>query len=173
MGVDPARVHGFAPVARSDARILILGTMPGTVSLGRAEYYAHARNAFWRIAQALFGVDSSAGYAARLQALQDARVALWDVLSDCVRPGSLDAAIVGGSVVANDFAGFFDQHPHIEVIGLNGAKAAQLYQRHVVPTLAGRAQPRVLALPSTSPAHAALSFDAKLAAWRALLRPPA
>lgn len=164
------RVRGFAPAARADARILILGTMPGAVSLACGEYYAHARNAFWRIAQALFGVDPGAAYADRLRALQEAGVALWDVLSDCQRPGSLDSAIVAASAVPNDFAGFLARHPRLEVIGLNGAKAAQLYRRHVTPVLAGRDSGlRVLALPSTSPAHAAQGYEDKLQAWRGLL----
>ncbi len=164
------RLQGFAPAARADARILILGTMPGAVSLARGEYYAHARNAFWRIAQALFGVDAAAPYPARLRALQEAGVALWDVLAACERPGSLDAAIVAASAVPNDFAGFLARHPRLEVIGLNGAKAAQLYRRHVTPMLAGRDSGlRVLALPSTSPAHAAQRFEDKLRAWREVL----
>ncbi|AMD47052.1 DNA-deoxyinosine glycosylase [Bordetella holmesii] len=170
MCAEPARIHGFAPVARPDARILILGTMPGMISLQRNQYYANARNAFWPIAQALFKVDLHAGYDDRLTALQDAGVALWDVLSQCVRPGSLDAAIVAESAAPNDFVGFLARHPCIEVIGLNGAKAAQLFRRHVVPTLAGGArQPRLVTLPSTSPAHAAQRFDSKLLAWRGLL----
>ncbi|AKQ55417.1 G:T/U mismatch-specific DNA glycosylase [Bordetella hinzii] len=166
--VPPLR--GFAPAARADARILILGTMPGAVSLARGEYYAHARNAFWRIAQALFGVNAEAPYEDRLRALQEAGVALWDVLAACERPGSLDSAIVAASAVPNDFAGFLARHPRLEVIGLNGAKAAQLYRRHVTPMLAGRdGGLRVVALPSTSPAHAALGFEGKLQAWRRLL----
>ncbi|RIQ18125.1 DNA-deoxyinosine glycosylase [Bordetella avium] len=163
--VSGFRVQGLAPVARPDARILILGTMPGVVSLARGQYYGNPRNAFWGIAAALFGVDAAADYDARLQALMATRVALWDVLADCERRGSLDSAIVASSVAPNDLPGFFAAHPQLEVVALNGAKAAQLYRRHVVHP----AGLRLLALPSTSPAHAAQRFEDKLTAWRPLI----
>lgn len=163
-------LSGFAPVVAPGARILVLGTMPGAVSLAQARYYANPRNAFWPIAAELFGVDASAPYEARLKALKTAGVALWDVLANCERPGSLDAAIVTQSVVANDFAAFFQAYPGIEIVAFNGAKAAQLYRRHVLPGLSGPA-PRYLSLPSTSPAHAAQNLAAKIEAWRAVLQP--
>ncbi len=173
MGTDASstlRVAGFAPVADADARILILGTMPGVVSLTEARYYANPRNAFWPIAAQLFGVVQASPYEARLQALRQAGVALWDVLADCERPGSLDAAIVSATAVPNDFGAFFAAHPALQVVGFNGARAAQLYRRHVLPTLGAQAPAlRYVALPSTSPAHAAQGFEQKLAAWRVLL----
>lgn len=173
MGTEPfaaTRVAGFAPVANADARILILGTMPGVVSLTEARYYANPRNAFWPIAAQLFGVSQALPYEARLQALRQAGVALWDVLADCERPGSLDAAIVSATAVPNDFGAFFAGHPALRIVGFNGARAAQLYRRHVLPALGSQAPAlRYVALPSTSPAHAAQGFEQKLAAWRVLL----
>lgn len=166
------RVQGFAPVAAADARILVLGSMPGIASLRQARYYAHPRNAFWPIAAQVLGFDPADGYARRLQALQRAGVALWDVLQTCERPGSLDADIRADSLVPNDFAAFFQAHPRIVRICFNGAKAAALYRRHILPRLsAGSLQ--YFDLPSTSPAHAAASFEQKLAVWRDALTPPA
>jgi len=171
---DPGQsshVQGFAPVAAADARILVLGSMPGVASLRQARYYAHPRNAFWPIAAQVLGFDAAADYPARLQALQQAGVALWDVLQACERPGSLDADIRADTLVPNDFAAFLQAHPRLISICFNGGKAAALFRRHVLPGLPGLAL-QYVDLPSTSPAHAAASFEKKLAVWREALTPP-
>lgn len=169
--LTPVSVQGFGAVADARARVLVLGTMPGAVSLAAGRYYANPRNAFWPIMAELYGIDAAAGYDARLAQLSDAGVALWDVLAQCERPGSLDSAIVADSARANDFAGFLQAHPGIVRIAFNGAKAAALFRRHALPALAGVGRPLdYVSLPSTSPAHAAQPFAAKLAAWRALTR---
>lgn len=157
---------GFEPIARSDARVLILGSLPGQKSLEASQYYAHRRNAFWRIMADLY--QAHGDYRNRCLALQDARVAVWDVLRHSVRPGSLDANIRMETAVANDFDGFFAAHPALSRIGFNGRKAEALFKRLVLPRLNCDVCELVL-LPSTSPAHAALSFDKKLAIWRSML----
>jgi TDG/mug DNA glycosylase family protein len=174
IGTDTAQagqndqVQGFAPVAAPGARVLVLGSMPGVASLRQARYYAHPRNAFWPIAASVLGFDAGLDYAGRLQALQASGVALWDVLQACERPGSLDADIRNHTLVTNDFAAFLSRHPAIVRVCFNGAKAAALYRRHVLPGLAVRLE--YLDLPSTSPAHAAASYDEKLAAWGRALK---
>ena len=82
---------GFPPVARHDARILILGSLPGQRSLQAAQYYAHPQNAFWRIMQELTGAEGP--YQKRCDALVGYGIALWDVLAESVRPGSMDVDI--------------------------------------------------------------------------------
>lgn len=140
--------------------------MPGVASLRHQQYYAHPRNAFWPIVADLFGFSPEAPYAERCRELRVRRVAVWDVLKSCTRPGSLDASIVPSSVLVNDFAGFFDTHPAIRLICFNGAAADQAYRRHVLPTLSDAAASITLCrLPSTSPAHAAMTLRQKTAAW--------
>lgn len=163
-------LNGLPPVASADARILILGSMPGQASLAAARYYEHERNAFWRIMGDLFGAGRSLPYEARLACLQAAGIALWDVIGSCERYGSLDADIVAGSVQANDFAGFFAAHPRIERIYFNGTAAETTFRRHVLPDF-GDGLPPQHRLPSTSPAHAARSYAEKLAAWSVLVAP--
>ena len=159
------RLRSFAPIARRDARVLILGSMPGRASLAAGRYYAHPQNAFWRIASALLGIEPGASYQARVRALKAARIALWDVLHSCVREGSLDTRIE--EELANDFAAFFRTHARITHVFFNGAKAEASYRRHVLAEMT--AQLTYARLPSTSPAHASLPFARKLEAWRAIL----
>ena len=134
------------------------------------QYYAQPRNAFWRIMGRLCGAEPTLPYGARLECLRAHRIAVWDVLAAGERRGSLDSAIVGASIVVNDFAAFFSDHEEIGLICFNGAKAAELYRRRVQPRLeAPLAALESCLLPSTSPAHASLSFEQKLDRWRAAL----
>jgi hypoxanthine-DNA glycosylase len=163
-----AHVRGFPPIARPDARILILGSMPSRESLARQQYYAHPRNAFWPVVTQLLGIDAES-YPERSAALARRGVALWDVLQACFRSGSLDSAIDDRSIVTNDFPAFFDAHPDIRRVFFNGAKAEAVYRRHVLPLLAEPAAALpLLRLPSTSPAHAGMSLAQKTTAWRAI-----
>ncbi len=164
--IEAAASVGFPPVARNDAEVLILGSLPSRRSLQAHEYYAHPRNAFWNIMQALTGASGS--YAARCAALVANRIALWDVLAESVRPGSLDADIALDTARANDFNGFFSQHRQICRVYFNGRKAEQMFRRFVL--LDNAVAPLAFAtLPSTSPAHAAMPFEEKLRRWRVVL----
>ncbi len=159
-------IQSFAPVSCTNANVLILGSMPGKASLSAQQYYAHPRNAFWKIIEHLFGIASDAPYRERLRQLTANRIALWDVMNACHRKSSLDSDIVDASIVPNDFAAFFDAHPKVDRVYFNGAKAENSYHRLVSPTLADPDPITYLRLPSTSPAHAALSLKEKLAAWK-------
>ena len=164
----PPRVRCFAPAVRADARVLVLGSMPGQASLDAAQYYAHPRNAFWPIMGALFGAWPELPYAERLAQLNAAGVALWDVIAACERSGSLDSAIAPGSIEPNDFAGLFRSCPQITHVFFNGTTAETAFRRHVRGRVALPPGLAFTRLPSTSPAHAARGFDAKLAAWQAV-----
>lgn len=163
-------VCSFPPVARRDARVLILGSMPGVASLRAQQYYAHPRNAFWAIMAEFTGCAAQAPYAERLAALTGAHIALWDVLKSCVRVGSLDTAIDEASIVPNDFASFLRAHRRITHVFFNGSKAAAAFRRHVLPGLAEEfAALDYQRLPSTSPANASYAASRKLALWQAAM----
>jgi hypoxanthine-DNA glycosylase len=151
--------------------VLILGTLPGPVSLERRQYYAQARNAFWPIMGELFGAAPELTYGERLRRLQQHRVALWDVCRSAYREGALDASIDPGSIVPNDLAGFLGTHAAIRLICFNGQTAAKLYRQLVLPRLPDSMRDiRCETLPSTSPAYAAMRFEQKLAKWLVVRR---
>lgn len=161
-----ARLVAFPPAAQPDARVLVLGSMPGAASLRAAEYYAHPRNLFWPLMGTLVGATPGLPYPARIAALNAAGIALWDVLADCERAGSLDSAIRDPR--RNDFDAFLDAHPRIGTVLFNGAKAEAEFLRGGMPVAArGLALRR---LPSTSPANASIPAATRLAAWRDALR---
>ena len=167
---DSAKVAsvGFAPIARADARILVLGSLPGRRSLETGQYYAHPRNAFWPIMRSLAGATGS--YPQRCRRLLQAGIAVWDVLHAAVRPGSLDANISLDTAQVNDFGQFFSDHQAIECVAFNGRTAETLFQKRIAPQLDVELS-RVCLLPSTSPAHAALSVGEKARIWRSMLGP--
>jgi hypoxanthine-DNA glycosylase len=157
----------FPPIARPDAHTLILGSLPGQRSLLMRQYYAHPHNAFWKLVAAIFASDGALPYEKRVTVLTRNRIALWDVLAAAERPGSLDSSIVHASALANDFAKFFRAHRRIRRVFFNGRKAEELYRRFVLPGLGEEfAYIRYEGLPSTSPAHAGMTFAKKLDRWR-------
>jgi len=166
------QVQSFPPIEAPGARILILGSMPGRASLLAGQYYAHARNAFWPIMDALTCAAPALDYATRVALLRAAGIAVWDVLQACERSGSLDAAIVADSMQINDFKTFLRRHPRLALIAFNGGLAERVFRRHALPQLGDAVAGVTLQrLPSTSPAHAAMSCAAKLAVWREALGP--
>jgi len=157
---------GFPPIEDKRATILILGSMPSEESLRKNEYYAHPRNAFWKIVAGLFEFEHDASYRERAIAIKKNRIALWDVMQACERRGSLDSAINNKTIVVNNFASFYRCHPNISYVFFNGAKAETEYHKRVLPGLPDGTKGIVYArLPSTSPAMAQLSFDEKLYEW--------
>ncbi len=154
------RIVAFPPVAPPGARTLILGSMPSVESLNQGFYYAHPRNAFWRILAQVYGEPFPEDIPGRVALLERHDIALWDVLHSCEREGSLDSAI--RQPAANDFAALFDRCPGIERVLFNGAAAHRLFVKHASKYLDGRRWAR---MPSTSPAYT-LSYERKFAQWR-------
>jgi hypoxanthine-DNA glycosylase len=158
--------YGFAPLAAPGATVLVLGSLPGRQSLLLNEYYGNPRNVFWRIMGALFDAGQELPYAQRVPRLLGHKIAVWDVLRYSVRPGSMDADIDDNTAQANDFAGFFSEYCEIRRVYFNGKKAAQVFARLVLESLPDEnSRLEFSTLPSTSPAHAAMSFTRKLERW--------
>ena len=162
LSTDGARKHGLAPVgAREDARLLILGSLPGDASLAAAHYYAHPRNHFWLLLEAVLEEPLAAlGYDDRLALLGRRGVALWDVVGSARRGGSLDGAL--REVEARDLGGFAATLPMLTAVAFNGATAARLGRR-----MLGEDAHALIDLPSSSPALT-LKLADKAQRWAAL-----
>lgn len=154
--------HCFAPVTRPDTRLLLLGSLPGAMSLAESCYYANPRNQFWRLVGRVTGRDLvSLGYDERLEALLDAGIGLWDTVASATREGSLDQAIRLHR--ASDLESLAATLPELRAIGFNGGKSAAIGR----PRLAARPDLTLIDLPSSSPAFT-VAFEDKLDRWMAL-----
>lgn len=167
-----APVYSFPPISEPDARVLILGTMPGMASLAAGEYYAHPQNAFWRIMGDLAGAGRDVPYARRIEIVKAKKIALWESLQCCVRPGSLDSSIT--QEVPSDFACFFKAHFDVRHVFFNGGTSEKFFKKHAmknpeVLTIIGGRKISLTPLPSTSPAHAGRTYQQKLAIWKQIL----
>lgn len=154
--------QGLPPVIDAHTRVLVLGSFPGAASLAARQYYAHPRNQFWPLLGALTGEPlPELPYAERLVRLLAHRIGVWDVLGACQREGSLDSNIRYPQ--ANDFTRLRALAPSLRRVGFNGGTSGRF-----APQFAAHGYETVV-LPSSSPAHAARSFEQKLALWRSLL----
>jgi hypoxanthine-DNA glycosylase len=156
------RPQSFAPVVGSKPKTLILGSMPGVASLKKGQFYAHPRNQFWRLLGGVLGTDLAAmDYKKRLATLKRRGIALWDVLAECTRPGSLDSDI--SNEEPNDILKLL-RETGIRAVYLDGGKAYAAFNFFIAENLPAGIS--VVKLPSSSTAHASLTFDQKLVHWK-------
>jgi hypoxanthine-DNA glycosylase len=156
------RKSAFAPVAPPNARVLILGSLPGEASLAARRYYAHPRNLFWHLVGCATGRElARLDYEERLEALREAGIALWDTVASAQREGSLDAAIREAEHAP--LADFVATLPHLRAVAFNGRKSAAIGR----PQLGG-ADLVLIDLPSSSPAYASMPLARKEALWARL-----
>lgn len=161
---------GLPPIIREDSRILILGTLPGEMSLRLQQYYGDPNNQFWNVLSEVYGEVISPDWSGRVEFLHRNGLALWDVLRSAERMGSLDSAIK--NEVANDFADLLMTHPSLRAIVFNGGNSQKLFRRHVERSLAVAAKASLpkINLPSTSPTPGKYvpPFEEKVSRWKIL-----
>ena len=142
----------FPPSVTPDCSVLVLGSLPGDESLRQAQYYAHPRNAFWKIMGSLLGFDPSLPYGERLSLLNRGG----DQHISQERP--------------NDIAALLDRFPGIGVVCCNGT-ASHKYLKRYFPELFLRETLSVIQMPSTSPAAARLTYEQKFRAYEEIMAP--
>ena len=129
-------LHGFAPIADSRARLLILGSMPGIASLQAGQYYAHPRNGFWPILEARLGNSrrraSTAAASVQRSGPASPSGTCWPAASGVRAWIRTSSRTPSWSTIS---PASFSAHPAIRCIAFNGAAAATLYRRHVLPLL--------------------------------------
>jgi hypoxanthine-DNA glycosylase len=155
-------LQGLPPLLDAHTRLVVLGSFPSVASLCAQQYYGHPQNQFWKIMGTLLSPSVAdvlaMPYAERAQWLLAQGVGLWDVYAACERVGSLDTNIRNAQ--PNDLQYLRERCPHLDAIAHNGGesfKHAKLTQALGLP---------VHRLPSTSPAHASMTFEEKLTVWR-------
>jgi hypoxanthine-DNA glycosylase len=120
----------FDPLVGKDTKILILGNLPGDISLNQDEYYAHAGNRFWKIIASITNEPIPTNYEDKKKLLSKHKIGLWDVAHAADRKGSLDINI--SDVIPNDLEMLLKKFPKIHVIGFNGSKAVKLFEKFFV-----------------------------------------
>jgi TDG/mug DNA glycosylase family protein len=154
---------GLPLVARKDARVFVLGSLPGDASLAERRYYAHPTNQFWRLLGLAIGDELPAlDYEARLARLAERRIGLWDVIASANRPGSLDQEIREAN--HNRIEHLLYDFTDLRAVAFNGSTAAAAGRK-----LIGEAPPGVelIDLPSSSAANTR-PFEEKAKAWSVL-----
>ena len=151
--------HPFDPIADERSRVLVLGSFPSIKSFEKAFYYAHPRNQFWPLMEALFGVMLPDSESRRRFALEKG-IALWDTYASLIRADANSSDANLKDLRPNDIPAFLTEHPSIIHVFCTGRKAYEGCRKHF-PALG---VPCSL-LPSTSPAYAAMPFEEKLLAY--------
>ena len=143
--------------------------MPSALSFSNQQYYGNPNNSFWWVMSDLLKFSLELGYSERVKKLETSPFAVWDVLKFCDREGSLDSSIIRSSEIPNNIAGFLGAYKSVELLAFNGAAAKNIYQRHcaetVINTLRNQDPPKLIQLPSTSPAYASMKKQEKRDHW--------
>ena len=141
-------LQGLPALVDGRCRIIVLGSFPGVKSLASQSYYGNPFNHFWElVANARNSpLPPFSDNPARCEWLLGLGIASWDVVGECIRPGSLDQSIRQPRF--NDIAGLLARWPGIKRLVLNGGTAARLFDRHIAASLQAIPSVRV---PSSSP----------------------
>jgi hypoxanthine-DNA glycosylase len=150
--------HPFKPILFKDTQVLILGSFPSIKSFENNFYYAHPRNQFWKIMEAVTGYPVN-NRDQRIWLLKENKIGLWDMIKSCQRESSLDSSLENEEL--NDIGALLEEYPSIKKIAFTGKKAEALYQAHF-----SHLEVETCYLPSPSPAHAAMNFEQKVVKYR-------
>jgi len=153
--------HPFKPIVFNDTKILILGSFPSIKSFENNFYYAHPRNQFWKILEAVTGYPVN-NRDQKIWLLKECKLGLWDMIGSCQRDNSLDSSLE--DEVVNDIPALLSAYPSIEKLAFTGKKAEVLFKTHF-----SHLEIDTVYLPSPSSAYAAMKFEDKVSAYKKAL----
>lgn len=153
--------HPFPPIIDKNTRLLFLGSFPSIVSFEQSFYYAHPRNAFWSILEEIFAVTLQTNDDKKNFCLEKG-IGLWDMIASCERSNSSDTNLK--NCIPNDFKKLLHEYPNIKALAFTGKKGYDLFQKYFKEL-----EIETILLPSTSPAHAAMTKAQKSSLYRAFL----
>lgn len=158
------KIYSLEPIIGKDARVFILGSMPGKKSLLKKQYYGNDRNHFWKIIFTILGLEIPNEYSNKVELLKEHHIALWDVIYECVREGSLDSKIKDEE--PNDISSFLQNHPTIKLIVFNGNKAFEVFKKHIGLNTLSEVDYKKLPSTSPTPGRNVKSLEEKIKEWR-------
>ena len=150
--------HPFDPIVFNDSKILILGSFPSIDSFEKSFYYAHPRNQFWKILSAVTTYPIN-NRDQKTWLLKESKIALWDMVANCVRDNSLDSSLE--DIEVNNIAEFLEEHPTIEKVAFTGRLSEKLFKMHF-----DYLEIETLYLPSPSSAYAKMSLENKTVIYK-------
>ncbi len=154
-------IHNLKPIYNEKSKILILGSMPSTISSYENFYYANKKNRFWPIMETLFNM-SLATQMQKEKFLLQKNIALWDVIKECDIANSKDSSIK--NVIPNNIQELID-HSQIAIIFTTGRVSYNLYNKYLKDQL----NIPVIYLPSPSSANANYSLDLLVKKYKIIL----
>lgn len=152
--------QSFQPIISKEPEILILGSLPGDLSLEMNQYYGHPRNRFWKILFTIYHETYSEDYTERIKLIENHHLVLWDIAHSAIRKGSMDVDIK--DVIPNKIDELLEKYPSVTQIIFNGKKSEQLFKKYFQP----KSQIIYTSLPSSSPANAQFSLERLVEIWQ-------
>ena len=154
-------IHNLKPIYNEKSKILILGSMPSTISRIEKFYYANKKNRFWPIMETLFNISFTT-QTQKEDFLLQKNIALWDVIKECDIDNSKDSSIK--NVIPNNIQKLVD-NSQITIIFTTGKISYNLYNKYLKDQLNIPA----IYLPSPSSANANYSLDLLIKEYKIIL----
>ena len=126
-GLSKKRVIGLPASIDTTSLVLILGTLPGRMSIACGEYYADPSNKFWDILFAACGEKINKTEQGKEALLKKYQIALWDVLASAVRDTSSDKDLTDEA--PNDLPLCLAQYPNIKLLLFHSNDAYKYFRR--------------------------------------------
>ena len=121
------RITGLPALIDQTSVVLILGTLPGQMSLTTGTYYADPSNKFWDILFMACGEKIEKTDTAKERLLKKYHIALWDILDSAVRKTSSDKDLMDER--PNDLPACLMEYPNLKLLIFHSNDAYKYFQR--------------------------------------------